>query len=580
MSLANFSSQNERAIMDPAAGLTIYNLPPTPPKWDRIGVFFISFCATWTTFVIAGMVFCWINRRNPILKLRGLPLSFGAIILLHTYWIIAQIVYPIGGTMPIVIACDVQYFVMGTYFPLGVALFLASNCRFYHVAKLQKQFAHPDLQQRVGCNGADTSWLCRIRNMYFSARLIIIIAVGMVFQIILTLGMWMACRKYHPTFGLAGTEIRGSNLMEQIVDLGRGWEWWPSVSWLLIWTWIVAPFLIWRAWGIRDTLGWRTQTIGCCLSSLHAIPMFLIASYVPAFGAINLYFPPSQWIHLSTMMFEIFTIFVPLVQVIRQSILTKRAAAINAKWETESQSSLQPSSSTCWQTSASVSINEKGSSLDFLDEELGDRLLTMGALDHVLGENPGPLQEFSALSDFSGENIAFLTRASAWKAFWLAEPSESQRLKAFNGAIEIYAGFISPRDAEFPLNLSSHDLKRLEEIFEAPTRSCYGEARGNTATPFALDVATADESGPDGDSRQRAGLYNGEVPDGFNAIIFDAAFSHIKYLVLTNTWPKFVAHVQSRRRSSETARSVLTADSQKTIASRVLERVNFLFKSS
>lgn len=28
----------------------------------------------------------------------------------------------------------------------------------------------------------------------------------------------------------------------------------------------VAPILIWRAWGIRDTMGWRTQTIGCCIS--------------------------------------------------------------------------------------------------------------------------------------------------------------------------------------------------------------------------------------------------------------------------------------------------------------------------
>lgn len=28
----------------------------------------------------------------------------------------------------------------------------------------------------------------------------------------------------------------------------------------------IAPYLIWRAWSIRDTMGWRTQTIGCCLS--------------------------------------------------------------------------------------------------------------------------------------------------------------------------------------------------------------------------------------------------------------------------------------------------------------------------
>lgn len=96
--------------------------------------------------------------------------------------------------------------------------------------------------------------------------------------------MWLLCRKYHPTFGLLGTEMKAQTLPAQIVELGRGWEWWPSVLWQLIWAWIVrhklgslhrllademaqvAPVLIWRAWGIRDTMGWRTQTIGCCLS--------------------------------------------------------------------------------------------------------------------------------------------------------------------------------------------------------------------------------------------------------------------------------------------------------------------------
>lgn len=30
-------------------------------------------------------------------------------------------------------------------------------------------------------------------------------------------------------------------------------------------------------------------------SSLHATPMFLISSYVPAFEKVNRYFTPSQW---------------------------------------------------------------------------------------------------------------------------------------------------------------------------------------------------------------------------------------------------------------------------------------------
>lgn len=45
----------------------------------------------------------------------------------------------------------------------------------------------------------------------------------------------------------------------------------------------------------------------------------------------------------------------------------------------------------------------------------GESILTMSALEHVLERNPGPLQEFSALRDFSGENIAFLTNVAEWK---------------------------------------------------------------------------------------------------------------------------------------------------------------------
>lgn len=57
----------------------------------------------------------------------------------------------------------------------------------------------------------------------------------------------------------------------------------------------VAPILIVKSAGIRDTLGWRMQTIGCCLSSLHATPLFVIACYSSAFAPVNMYFAPSEW---------------------------------------------------------------------------------------------------------------------------------------------------------------------------------------------------------------------------------------------------------------------------------------------
>lgn len=278
-------------------------------------------------------------------------------------------------------------------------------------------------------------------------------------------------------------------------------------------------------------------------------------------------------------MFEIFTLFVPAVQVVRLWIQNKKATSSNSKWETASQTSTLQFSTLDWKLS-SISIAEKGKTLDITDGDLGDRIITMKALEHVLNENPGPLLEFSALNDFSGENIAFLTRVSRWKTTWPGDPTKEETLVVYNAALEIYTDFISPIDAQFPLNLPSSDLKRLEKVFEHAARILRGAARVNPATPFDID--------PDQYHGRKANIdaelggfaqYTGEVSAEFDEGIFDTVQSHIKYLVLTNTWPKFIAEMRSRRRSSETGRSVATADSKTTVTSRISTRVTELLRS-
>lgn len=165
-------------------GLTIYNVPTMQPRWDRVGVFYVTFAALWTAIVVAGMSFCWYNRHHPIMRIRALHLSFSGIILLHVYWVLAQIVYPIGATMPILIAYDVQYFVMGIWFPLGIALFHAANLRFLRVAKLQRRFTHPELRRIRGGDGRkSSSWIGRFRNMEYDRKVSVFITIGVVIQV-------------------------------------------------------------------------------------------------------------------------------------------------------------------------------------------------------------------------------------------------------------------------------------------------------------------------------------------------------------------------------------------------------------
>ncbi|KAJ5100393.1 hypothetical protein N7456_006445 [Penicillium angulare] len=532
------------------AGITIYNLPPSPVNYDRLGVFYISWCIIWTVLLISGMVFCVVNRHIPIIRVRGIQLSFPAIAMLHLYWILGQLVYPVGASMPTVLAYDVQYFGMGVWFPLGIALFQASNLRFLHVAKMQRQFIHPELRSERRCNGGKTSWLCRLRNMDYMKRTLIFIGIAMVVQFIITIAMWLMCKKYHPTYGIPGTEVKGATPQEQIVNLGQGWEWWQSVLWQVIWTWVAAPILIWKAWDIRDTMGWRTQTIACCLSGLLATPMFMIATYVPAFAKVNMYFPQSQWIHVSIMFWEIFTVFVPIFQVIQLWILKKKTNnSTSAHGSSSISTCMNDFSSNEWknQSSSSSTLAEKGQATTTISRVEVDRMYTPDALDHVLNKSPEALQEFAARCEFSGENVAFLNEVSLWKCRWPAILAEEERPGAFNHALRIYGDYVSTHHAVFPLNISSQSYKQLQAVFESPARVLFGEGSINSTSPFDdvdLTLPSEEISGA---------YYTGEIPVSFDMTIFNEVQEHIKYLVLTNTWPKFVDSM--RRRSVDSERS-------------------------
>lgn len=237
----------------------------------------------------------------------------------------------------------------------------------------------------------------------------------------------------------------------------------------------------------------------------------------------------------------------------------------------------------------------------------------MAALEHVLDKNPEPLRQFSARRDFSGENIAFLTAVAEWKAAlslefvrhrYECDPDVVRR--QFTRALRIYTEFISPRDAEFPINIAWHDLRKLQGIFERAARSTARNpvASGvDAATPFAevdwkssrgvptrpaaaatpvrtsrdseshiLEPTTRPktpptptgghiaiqiaENAPAADALQLTPPssssppdYQGDIPQAFDACVFDAAQASIKYLVLTNTWPKYVRE----RRNSESS---------------------------
>ncbi|PLB47643.1 hypothetical protein P170DRAFT_409866 [Aspergillus steynii IBT 23096] len=572
--------------------------PDSKPQavYSPVSIWWAVWAGVWTIAVSLGMAYLIVNRHSPVLRIRGIALSLSAIVLLHLYFASVQFGVMVGPLMP----GDVQFWIMGTYLPCGIALFHASNTRFLHVAKLQKKYAShdsrasvdspPQLEKGKGKQGL----LGKFFSLDYTIRIMIVVGIMMLTQIFLLILMWLISRKFHSSWGIPGTEVTGTP-MEQTTEQGRGWEWWPSVLWQFIWAWIVAPYILWKSRNIHDTQGWRVQTIGCCLASLHATPMWLIALYVDGMAPVNAVWIPPQWICLSIIFIEIFTVFLPCWEVLRHQSLRKETLDAIAQWEAKTKGSGSEAKSI---SSISTVVDSMMSGWKSAHGSVStttsnrDSILTMGALEYVLQRNPAPLQQFSALHDFSGENIAFLTSVAEWKGS-LPRPSPPASTKnatidflspvdssahdkdrelvreRFNRALHIYAKFISVAHAEFPVNISSQDLRQLDAIFARPAGIMYGEepSKVDPATPFGPPPGFGSFEPPPSptatESSQKAFRcsvsiigdrvqYWGEVPEEFDGNVFDAAEKSIKYLVLTNTWPKFI---KSRRASSETVRS-------------------------
>lgn len=303
-------------------------------------------------------------------------------------------------------------------------------------------------------------------------------------------------------------------------------------------------------------------------------------------------------------MLELFTIFIPLYQMFRcQTLRTETLKAIS-DWEAknkafgsvDSDSTKVDSPTTLSFTTFVGSEKDDLKHVQSLEKSISSRkthMYQMRALESALHWNPEPLQKFAALKDFSGENVSFLTHLADWKKSWKASdrnstirslklPSEQslatehQTRERFNRALRLYIAFVSIEHAEFPVNISSKVLKLLEDIFAGPADLLYGDTTSTTCstiTPFAdgpaaskVDLETGLQPRTSTSSVSTfdpvSVWYWGEIPEDFNVQVFDDAEQEIKYLVLTNTWPKFVNAGYAERLLDDKGRSLTRRMSQ------------------
>lgn len=311
-------------------------------------------------------------------------------------------------------------------------------------------------------------------------------------------------------------------------------------------------------------------------SSLPASPLWLAGLYAPGMTPVNKYFVPPTWFAVSIFFMEVFTIGFPIVTVLRTNKLRQETLDAIALWEKRqgfegsTKSTIEGSSSISKNTEISFNphkVEDYGPGRRPSRESQKSDMFTMAALENALRLNAEPLLQFAALKDFSGENVSFLTHVAEWQRAWFTSTgsTQQQRHHQFIAAVHIYISFVSLEWSEFPINIGSREMKRLHNVFSAAAallmRRTSVSSTTDSVTPFDCappeSSSTVDlKTGINLDNLGRANLNSAtsrttelghnevladvEIPADFTPEVFENAAGEIKYLVLTNTWPKFV----------------------------------------
>lgn len=102
---------------------------------DGLGILYLTIVTLWTAILLAGILFLYVNRHLPFIRIRNVPLAISAVLILHIYWILCFLAYVLQAAF----SCSTEFWIMSIYLPLGVALFNACNSQLLHVAGLQKK---------------------------------------------------------------------------------------------------------------------------------------------------------------------------------------------------------------------------------------------------------------------------------------------------------------------------------------------------------------------------------------------------------------------------------------------------------
>ncbi|KAJ6098139.1 hypothetical protein N7499_002513 [Penicillium canescens] len=529
------------------------------PIFDSLAKFYVSVAIIWTTALLIGSAFLIANRHEQCIRIRNLFLALSAVSFLHVYWILCMVAYSMGDKYP----CVAEYWIMSIYLPLGIALFQANSMQLLSVFGIQEKLLLA-AQQPYRPRFMDRAKSSR-RSLFQWKQLTLVqktelgIVVGMLVQLFLSLSIFLTSRKFQ-TFGTFSKHVNSA-------ECRRGPEWVPSILWQLFWSWIFAPYVLWKIRNIHDIHHWRLQITCCVIAALPGSPMWFAALYssTEIWADINRYWVPALWFAPGIMTMEAVTIFFPCYELVVSRRLRNRILGELQSWNDKKAAGADELDSAASRSQSEVSRMPEGYSRK--------------ALERCLADDSSALLRFAAAKEFSGENIIFLNYVRDWKAAW-AKISESKpdydwnrdsqyhRLHFFKIAVEIYAACVDLKTAEFPINIESQIYSDLTEMFSEAAQFIGQSMSRGTETrtyrnvpesymvpshrkKFSTVINVEEDTHAlclDAYPHEGQSIMHIEsrvpdhviVPPNFTIRAFHQAERSIKNLVFTNTWPKFI----------------------------------------
>ncbi|KAK5000292.1 hypothetical protein LTR66_000824 [Elasticomyces elasticus] len=548
-------------------------------NFDDVGKIYVALTVAWSAILFAGMAWLIVHRHLSFLKIRNIPLAIAATAVLHVYLVKILLAYTVNGHFP----CDAEFWIMNIYLPMGIALFQANMVQLQSISGQQmkllegQNLLRADVPQRQpGLRGLWVKW----RSMTAARRAGILITAGMAVQFAVTTAIYLASRKFHRSWGFGTIDPKPSICR-------RGWEWIPSTVWQLFFSWFYGPYVLYKIRNISDIHYWRLQITICVIAGLPGSPLWLAALYSDKLRRIDRYWVPPMWLAPGLVMMQFVTVFFPIFEAYKSRYQLRSTLDIVPSWEAKRQGSDSTGSSSSKHHTLYRSTGSDSTSSITLRRRKG--MYTMAHLEKALMINATPLLHFAASKEFTGENIIFLIQVRDWRAAWNRALRSSGtvtgqvRQSLFKLAVQIYVSSISTKTADFPVNIESKFRSDLEALFASAVSGLGKDCNNMVVDPFnhpsSLYTGTVSSKAFDAKTDQHVTVSElstfdhstseiGEavvsftteqdldasplvsepvaIPAAFDEHIFDKAEQSVKYMVLTNTWPKFV---DSRRES-------------------------------